>query len=145
MRQTHPKRSRAAGFTLLEVLVATAIMGIAIVGLLAALGGSVRNAARLTVHDRMAMRARAKMSEIMVQGDLPLEAEFDGSFPPAAEGEEAGFHAVAGIVEAPPRATPGMSVLQRVTLRVWWKEGARLRTMDLESFRRNTIPRTVQQ
>ena len=44
-------RSRR-GFTLLEVMVATTIMGIAVVTLLSALSTSVRNATRLTDYVR---------------------------------------------------------------------------------------------
>jgi len=54
---------KRAGFTLLEVLVATVIMGIAVAGLIAGLSQSVRNAARLSDYDRAAMLARTKMNE----------------------------------------------------------------------------------
>ena len=39
------------GFTLLEVLVATVIMGIAVAGLIAGLSQSAKNASRLTDYD----------------------------------------------------------------------------------------------
>ena len=41
-------RQRQRGFTLLEVLVATTIMAVAIVGLVSMLSSTIRNAARLT-------------------------------------------------------------------------------------------------
>ena len=47
------------GFTLLEVLIATLIMGVAVVGLLSAISTSMRSAARLTDYDRVAILARA--------------------------------------------------------------------------------------
>ena len=56
------KRNR--GFTLLEVMVATTIMAIAVVGLLSSLSASLRNAARLTDNDRSALLARRKMDEL---------------------------------------------------------------------------------
>jgi prepilin-type N-terminal cleavage/methylation domain-containing protein len=133
------------GFTLLEVLVATMIMAFAVVGLLGALHTSLTNAARLTDHDRMAMIARAKMDEILVDYNLPLEAEFDGNFDPAVTGgQPAGFHVAMGVFEAPPHATAGSRVLQRVVLHVWWRDDEKQRTMDLEAYRRNKIP-AVQQ
>src|SRR5205814_2063081 len=59
------------GFTLLEVLVATTIMGVAVVTLLSALSTSVRNATRLTDYDRAALLARAKMDALLVDPALP--------------------------------------------------------------------------
>ncbi len=132
------------GFTLLEVLVATMIMAIAVVTLLSALSVSMRNAARLTAHDRMAMVGRSKMDELLVDYDLPLEAELDGSLPPSLTGgEPAGYHAALGIFDAPPQAAPGTPILQRIALHVWWKENGRDRALDLESYRRNSIPLAV--
>ena len=134
------------GFTLLEVLVATMIMAIAVVTLLSALSVSMRNAARLTDHDRMAMLGRSKMDEILVDYNLPLEAEFDGKFAPSVTGgEDAGFHVAIGIFDAPPQAAPGTPVLQRILMHVWWKPGEGQRTLDLESFRRNALPLPVRQ
>ncbi len=129
------------GFTLLEVLVATMIMGIAVVSLLTAISTSMRNAARLTDHDRMAMLARTKLDELLVNYDLPLEGEFDGRFDGAVTGgEEAGYHVAMTVFEAPPNAAGGTPVLQRLLCHVWWKEGVGQGALDLEAFRRNVIP-----
>ena len=57
-------RSAANGFTLLEVLVATLIMGIAISGILSGLSGAARNASRLTDHDRVTLLAQQKMDDL---------------------------------------------------------------------------------
>ncbi len=134
------------GFTLLEVLVATMIMGIAVVTLLSALSVSMRNAARLTDHDRMAMLGRSKMDEILVDYNLPLEATFEGTFPTAVSGgKSAGYSVAMGIFEAPPQVLPGTPVLQRIGLHVWWKESDHVHALDLESFRRNSIPIAVRQ
>ena len=59
------------GFTLLEVLVATAIMGIAVTGILSAISGASRNAARLTEYDRATLLARQRMDEILVDHKFP--------------------------------------------------------------------------
>jgi len=137
----HSSLKASGGFTLLEVLVATFIMGLAVVGLLSGLAASVRNAARLSEHDRMAMLARAKMDQILVDYNIPLEAAFDGKFNASqAGGEDAGYHAVMSVFEAPPQARPGASILQRVVLKVWWSGPDHQRTLELEGFRRNQIP-----
>ncbi len=54
------------GFTLLEMIVATLIMGIAVVGLLSGISGATRNAARLRDYDRVAQVARWRMNELLV-------------------------------------------------------------------------------
>ena len=46
------RKKQQRGFTLLEALVATMIMGVAIAGILDALAASSRNASRLTQADR---------------------------------------------------------------------------------------------
>ncbi len=56
------------GFTLLEMLVATAIMGIAVVALLANISTSMQNASRLTDYDRAALLAKRKMDELLLDG-----------------------------------------------------------------------------
>ena len=65
------------GFTLLEILVATTIMGIAVVGLLSSLSTSMRSAARVTDADRAAQMARNKMEELMVDGNLPFQGNLE--------------------------------------------------------------------
>ena len=49
------------------MLVATLIMGMAVVGLLSAISTSMRNAARLTDYDRVAMLARAQMDALLLE------------------------------------------------------------------------------
>jgi len=135
------RRGITRGFTLLEVLVATAIMAIAVVSLLASLSTSMRNASRLTDHDRMALLARAKMDELLADRTLPFEGAFQGKFVPAqSNGSEAGYQVMLGMFDAPPHAVPGTPVLQRIALRVWWKSGDRQRSLDLSGFRRSEIP-----
>ena len=133
------------GFTLLEVLVATMIMAIAVVGLLSELTTSMRNAARLSDHDRMAMLARTRMDELLADGNLPLEGGFAGKFDPAVTGgETAGYDVSFGLFEAPPNAPANAGVLQRGVLRVWWKIGTedsdKQRSFTLEGFRPNHLP-----
>ncbi len=138
-------RPTCRGFTLLEVLVATMIMAIAVIGLLSELSTSMRNAARLSDHDRMAMLARTRMDELLADGNLPLEGNFNGMFDSAVTGgESAGYNVSYGLFESPQNAAANAAVLQRIVLRVWWKVGnedsARQRSFTLEGFRRNHLP-----
>ena len=71
------------GFTLLEVLVATAIMGMAVAGLLNTISGAAHNAARLTKYDRAVLLAQSKMDELLaepkLQRNVPMTGEFDAA------------------------------------------------------------------
>jgi len=65
MSRAMKKRSQQSGFTLLEALVATMIMGVAVAGILSALAASSRNVVRLTQADRAVILARTKMDAIL--------------------------------------------------------------------------------
>jgi prepilin-type N-terminal cleavage/methylation domain-containing protein len=79
-------RKSSAGFTLLEVLVASVIMAVAIAGLLSNLTTSMRNAARLTEYDRAALLARHKMDELLVTPAIPGQMVIEGRFDPVQSG-----------------------------------------------------------
>jgi general secretion pathway protein I len=135
-------RRTERGFTLLEVLVATVIMGIAVAGLIAGLSQSARNVARLTDYDRVSMLARTKMNDLLLDSALPFDGNAEGRF----DGDESGgipsgWRAVLKPFEIPPKAGPGTIVLQRVALEVWWMpaEGTR-RSIQLEGYRPAKIP-----
>ncbi len=127
------------GFTLLEVLVATVIMAIAITGLLSSLSTSLRNAARLTDYDRAAQLGRQKMDELLIATTkLPRNVPFGTGFDPSMTGGvTAGWQAKISTFEKPERAAPGMPVLERVELEIWWMNGENRRTLTLEGFRRH--------
>lgn len=130
------------GFTLLEVLVATVIMGIAVAGLIAGLSQSVKNASRLTDYDRAAMLARTKMNELLLDVNLPFDGSVDGLFDSSQTGGvPTGWRASLRPFDVPPRAGPGMIILQRIALELWWQpaSGTR-RSIQLESYRRTQIP-----
>ena len=63
-------RHAQRGFTLLEVLVATAIMGVAVAGIMGGLTSATRNAARVMQYDRATMLARMKMDQLLVDETL---------------------------------------------------------------------------
>ena len=120
---------RERGFTLLEMLVATTIMGIAVIALLANISTSMRHAADLTEYDRAALVARRTMDELLLDPRLPKGAPFGGD----------GWRAQLTWFEAPPNALPGTPVLERLELEIWWMSGEKRRTIALEGFRRATL------
>src|SRR5581483_10865240 len=123
------------GFTLLEILVATTIMGIAVVGILSSLSTSMRNAAHVTEADRIAQVARNKMEELVVDRTLPFQGALEGNFD-----NTSGWTAQIAPFEA-PQMQPGALILQRIALVVWWKNGATQREYPLESYRIVEVPR----
>lgn len=132
---------RRNGFTLLELLVATTIMGTAVVSLLAALSTSLRNAARLMEADRIALLARRQMDALLLDERLPKFTTVSGQFDGALTGGiEAGWQVRVTPFEMQPQAGPGAHLLECLELEVWWKaaDGQR-RVFLLEAYRRGVL------
>lgn len=130
------------GFTLLEVMVATLIMAIAVTGLLSAISTSMRNAARLTDYDRAVILGRQKMDEFILASNTQVSPPLEGVWPPEITGgTPTGYRANISQFEAPPGAKVGTSILERVQLEVWW--GEKHKTFVLEGYRQ-TVMRPLQ-
>jgi general secretion pathway protein I len=128
------------GFTLLEVLVATLIMAIAVTALLSNLSVSLRTAGRVTDNDRAALVARSKMDELLLEAKLPHGAEMQGALDPMATGwRESGWRAIVRPFDIPPGVAPGVPILERIDLEIWWNSTGNRRTFALEAFRRGTM------
>jgi type II secretion system protein I len=138
-------KSPRAGFTLLEVLVATVIMGVAVAGLLVGLAQSVKNASRLADYDRAVMLARTEMNDLLLDVNLPFDGSVDGGFTAEQSGGMAsGWTAGLKPYDVPPNAGPGTVVLQEIALEVWWEPRSGVRhTMHLASYRPARIPEPV--
>lgn len=133
-------RSRERGFTLLEVLVAAVIMGIAVAGVLSGLAAASRNGARLTEYDRATLLARQKMNQLLADHDIPRGLPLTGVWPAALTGgTEMGWNARIDPFEAAPGAGPGMWVVDRAQLEIWWMDGATRRSFSLEGYRRGIL------
>jgi general secretion pathway protein I len=124
------------GFTLLEVLVASAIMGIAVVGVLAALSGTMRNAARLTDYDRAVMIGRAKLDELLLDPRVPRGSPVEGRFDPSLMGGlEGGWTALRTQFDALQAPAPGDQTLDRIELQIWWISNAQRRIFVVDGYR----------
>ena len=138
-----PLQSRtknARGFTLLEMIVATTIMGIAIAGLLSGISGATRNAARLRDYDRVVQLARLRMNSLVTDPRAPLNVPQEGLFDPAITGGlECGWRAQVSVAEKMLLPAAGDYVLDRIQLEIWWISGGQRRTFPLESYRRRTL------
>lgn len=129
------------GFTLLEMLVATLIMGVAVVALLGNISTSMRHASELTEYDRAALLARRTMDQLLLDPRLPKVTAFGGEFDSALTGgARSGWTARLTLFETPPNPGPGSAVLERLELEVWWMRGRERRSVTLEGFRRAVLP-----
>src|SRR5271168_2084251 len=136
MKRTSPQQ----GFTLLEVLVASLIMGLAVAGMLGGLSTSTRNAARLSQYDRATLLARQKMDELLVASEIRRGQPLEGAFDPAlAGGSPIGWTAVVQPFETAPGAGPGQWVVDRIQLEIWWMDGPTRHAFSLEAFRRGVL------
>lgn len=130
-----------SGFTLLEALVATALMAVAVTGLLGALRASMSNAARLVESERALALARRQMDALLVTRPLPKGEPIEGRFAPEETGGlEAGWRAEVvpfeGMAAQPGAVPPGGSrILERIRLEVWWRSAAGRRTLELVAYR----------
>jgi general secretion pathway protein I len=131
---------RERGFTLLEVMVATLIMGIAVVGLMSGISHSLRNADRITDYDRAALLARSKMDDLLLNFTLPKGTVISGEFDPVLlGGKEGGWRARITTFEMPPRASITAEIVERVELEIWWQAGTDRRSFKLDGFRSNIL------
>lgn len=134
------KHRGTRGFTLLEMLVATTVMAIAVVGLLSALSTSIRNAGRLTNHDRAALVARRRMEELLMAARLPKMQVLEGPLAAATDaGLEGSWRARVTPFEVPVNATAGATVLHRIELVVLWREGEAQKTFALDGYKTEPI------
>ena len=127
-------RATRGGFTLLEVIVATALMGIAVVGLMSLVSQSLGNAARVRQYDRAAMLARTQMDALLTMKPLPIERPMGGDFDATS-----GWEALVEPWEVPGGAPPGSSMLVRIGLTVWWQADGERKTVAMDGFRRVRI------
>ena len=128
------------GFTLLEMLVATTIMGLAIAGLMSGLSNSTRNAARLRDYDRVVQLARLRMNDLLADTRVARNVDLEGQFAPEITGGlNAGWRARVTTVEKSPSPSVGDFSLDRIQLEIWWMSGDQRRNFHLDSYRRRSL------
>jgi prepilin-type N-terminal cleavage/methylation domain-containing protein len=127
---------RNSGFSLLEMIVATTVLSLAIVGLLGLIRASLANAARVREYDRAAMRARSTMTELLATDPLPVPARLSGQYD-----DKSGWEARTTPAEMPITPRIGGVMVARVNLTVWWNSEGRRKTAIFDGFRRIQIGR----
>ena len=121
---------RREGFSLIEMIVATAILATAIIGLLTLTSVSLSNAAVIREYDRASMLARAKMSELLEVSPLPLGEVMAGAFD-----ESTRWEVRTEPFDIVPPAIVGRAMLVRVELTVVWVAREREKFIQLEGYR----------
>lgn len=113
------------GFTLLEVLVATAILGTAVASLFGLLSGSLGNMQRLGSPSRALLLGQSRMNELLATGvetgggttmGMPLDRKIEGRWD-----DQYRWEALATHLNRNADITPGQVIPVRVTLDVFWK------------------------
>jgi len=115
---------RSAGFTLLEVVVALAIMAIALGVLYRAVGGGVRTVGDLSAYSRAVAIGE---SVLQMRDSVPAEGWNES-------GQWEGFRWSVSTAPYEPGAGAGVP-LHRVQVDVGWSDGLRDRTFTLVSLR----------
>ena len=127
------RREKRSGFSLLEMIVAIALLGLAVTGLIAMMSASLAGAAMTREYTRAAMLAKTRMNELLTMRPIPLGTPMQGGFD-----EASGWEA-----EATPAFAYGMSTtgsrLVRIDLKIWWESGGERRSVDFEGYRRVRI------
>lgn len=125
---------------MLEVLVATAIMGVAVAGLLNTISGAAHNAARLTEYDRSVLLAQSKMDELLAEPALHRNVPMAGVFDPVRTGGiPCSWRAVVQPFETVAGGVPGTWDVDRIELEIDWMDGAVKHSFSLEGFRRGVL------
>ncbi len=118
------------GFSLLELLVATALLGTVIIGLLTLVTSSLSNAVVVRDYDRAAMLGKAKMNELMMMSPLPIDQPLSGRYD---EGWR--WEAVVTPFEAIPPVRVGSRIILRIQVLISWRNAAGDRQSEFIGYR----------
>ncbi|HEY0721305.1 MAG TPA: prepilin-type N-terminal cleavage/methylation domain-containing protein [Gammaproteobacteria bacterium] len=117
------------GFTLLEVVVAFAILAMAVTTLLAMFGSGVRNTTLASDYQRALVLAEARMNYL--QGIAPNQLH-----PEIYQGEgEGGLLWRSEVSVYPTEATETALLLYRIDVQTSWRDGGHTRLIELSTLR----------
>ena len=122
------------GFSLLEMAVATLLIGLAATALLGTVGDSLAAVQSARDFERASELARNSLDELLAAGQLPIGEEIGGT-----EGERFGWRAKAEIADRFGKDTAGRA-LARIRLEVWWISGGQRRAASFETLARTGSP-----
>jgi general secretion pathway protein I len=124
----HAFLSSGNGFTLLEVLVALAVLGIALVAVFQLFSANLRGLAASGEYANAVIEAESKMREILDEDTLE-EKTWSETTPD-------GYRIDAAVTDAAAERTENLQVkLLEITLAVHWTSGVRERTFTLKAMK----------
>lgn len=137
---TGRKNSSTPGFTLLEILVATAILGAAVAALFGLLTGSLGNMRRLRGPSQALLVAQTRMNELLaaginpgkdMPGTIPLDQKVEGQWDDHYRWEARATH-----FHPPEHLVPGQKIMVRFVVDVFWKPDPEKpeKKLSLESY-----------
>ena len=125
------RRGSRSGFTLLEVLVASTIMAIAIGTIFSTLSTSLNVASRVTLRDQAAMQAQRILEELLADTTLPRGQQLQGHLNAAQTGLEGDWRAQVTPFEVSPTGW----VVDRVAVQVVWNSSGKPGSIQLDGYR----------
>ena len=140
------RRQPQQGFTLLEVLVATVVLGTAVAALFSLLSGSLSNVRRLQGPEQALLLARSELNALLAASEqgraespaLPLDQTVRGRW-----NEQYRWEAKATKVPSPRPPMPGEAILVRIEFDAYWNTGLenREKQLSLQTFQLWQEPR----
>ena len=121
------------GFSLLEVAVATLLLGLAAVGILGTTSESIAAIQSAREYERAAALARSKMNELLARGWPVRQEGLSGSL-----GDSSGWQAAVSVVDKFGTDAAGRELV-RIRLEVWWRSASERKSIVLESHRRSEV------
>jgi general secretion pathway protein I len=128
MKQRHSDRNADQGFTLLEVLVAVALLGIAITVVLQLFSTNTRAISESDEYISASVSAESKMREILDDDNIS-ETSY-------SEVTDDGYTMDVSIVEVLPERTENLQVrLLEISLKMHWMRGAHEKSFTLRTMK----------
>lgn len=129
-------RRPTAGFTLLEIMVALAILGVGVVSTMQIFGGSLRLQDRASRETRAVLYARALMDELLIRPEIKNHTEEKEV---TAEGFKARVEVrAAGTEEGIDEKVLDVDIgigLRVLAVQVAWQDGNGVKTYEVQSMR----------
>lgn len=118
------------GTTLLEVVLATLLLGVAAAGLLGTVNRALAGAQAAHEHSRAVTHANSVLDELLALPRLRAGQALQGS-----AGATSGWSAVAKPLRL-QNQSPGTDGLIEIQVEVWWLSGGQRKMLALQGYRR---------